>query len=245
MSRPASISRVITETSEKTLEVNVLGAISRYIEVNYERQVRIIAPTQNQELVLGYDEMVELFHGYTVFLQFKRPYPYPSNGKNNDSAKFVLDTRQMQTLLSNFRPNEAFYVLVPLPTTAEFLTNLSNLLTAGIVVDVYDIPRRNKVSQKTRTVRMSKPNATSKSIRIADPREFEDITTTSTLETLCTRMYNGEFGVGNMKEMFSAAADQRQYDIRWRLKLKSKGIYLLHLSGYDSPYRRKTEAHNL
>lgn len=207
----------IHETSERTIENNVLIDLSNWIRFHLHRQVTIISPTQRQERFFGFDDIIEgLPPGITVALQFKRPYPYDSRRLSN-FAKFIIDTSQLQILLGHFNTREAYYVFVPFPTTNEVISNRSNLLNAGVIVDVHDVPNATKTTQRTRVVRVPKSSLTP-SITIADPRKFEEANSKS-LKQWCNSLENKNFFKG-----ISYARDRR------KKPLKIRNIYYLHIS---------------
>lgn len=208
----------INETSEKTVETNILADISLWIRFFLHRQVTIISPTQWQERNLGFDEIIEgLPSGITMALQFKRPYPYSSTRFSN-FARFSIDTNQLQWLLGHFQPGEAYYVFVPFPTTREIINNRNNLLRSGVVVDVHHIPNARKTVQRTRTVRVSK-SSLSPSVMVADPRVFEETKAKSIIDW-CDTLRNRNFDRGEIIGL------QKNDD-----KSKAvKNLYYLHIS---------------
>ncbi len=162
----------IFETSEKTIEINVLADICNFLEHHFGWRVTVISPSQRQENFLGFDEILEgLPIGLIFALQFKKPYPYSSPRLQN-FAKFVLHTAQLQTLLRNFIRNEAFFVFLPLPFTEDIIRNRRQLLDITQTLDIYDVPNRTKTTQITRVTRVSRPPE-APIIAIADPRKFE------------------------------------------------------------------------
>ncbi len=207
----------IHKTSEKTIENNILADITNWIRSHLSRQVTIISPTQRQERGLGFDDLIEgLPPGLTVALQFKRPYSYDSSRYSN-FAKFIIDTSQLQILLSRFNPAEAYYVFVPLPTTHEVIVNRSNLLNIGVALDVYDVPNRTKTGQRTRVVRVTK-SALVPSVQIADPRKFESAKA-GTLKDWCYSLENRDF--------FKKGIRSRDKD---RKPSRIRDIYFIHIS---------------
>ena len=210
------------ETSEKTIENNVLSDISNFIQNKMHRQVTIISPTQKEELTLGFDDIIEgLPPGCTLAFQFKRPYPYSSK-RHSNFAKFVINTLQLQTLLGNFFQGEAFYVFVPLPTTQEIVRNRSNLLALSLALDIYDVPKRTKTTQKTRVVRVTK-SSLSPNLEIADPRKFDKVEKVLTLENICNL-------VGNMELGRNTATHKNRPDAIERKAIRVKGIHYIHVS---------------
>lgn len=187
----------LRETSEKTTEINVLSDVTSFIEQHSQRKVTIIAPTQNDEKDLGFDEIIEdLPFGRTIALQFKRPYCLPSI---KECTRFYIDTNQLGKLLDNFSPREAYYVFVPYPFTSDFIHNRLSLLHDSITVDPYDIPNARKTSQQTRTLRYyhnvcARGRCVSR-IEIADPRVYESVEKTNAVMTICKRLIEGEIGV--------------------------------------------------
>jgi len=212
----------IDETSEKTIENNVLADFSNWIHFHLHRQVTIISPTQRQEKSIGFDDIIEgLPAGLIVAFQFKRPYSYSSTRYSN-FAKFIMNTSQLQILLSHFNPTEAYYVFVPLPTTREVIMNRSNLLNIAKCLDVYDIPNRTKTSQHTRVVRVAK-SSLFPSVEIADPRKFESANAKS-LKDWCFSLQNKDF----IKK-----PDERVDEYREPIRMRD--IYFIHISAehYD------------
>ena len=207
---------LIHETSEKTIETNVLADISNWIHYHWHRQVTIISPTQRQEPNLGFDDIVEgLPPGITRVLQFKRPYSYDSRRLSN-FAKFIIDTSQLQVLLGHFNPGEAYYVFVPLPTTNEVIRNRPNLLRIGAALDVYNVPNATKTTQRTRIARVAK-SSLAPSVEIADPREFESANAKS-LKEWCASLD---------RDFFKRFKDESR---KKRGSLKIRNIYFIHIS---------------
>lgn len=188
----------LRETSEKTTEINTMSDVTSFIQRISGRKVTIIAPTQNDEKDLGFDEIIEdLPSGQVAAFQFKRPYNTPSIP---NCSRFYLDTQQLQKLLNNFSPREAFYVLVPFPFNSDFIQNRRNLLCEAMAVDPHDIPNPRKTSQKSRTIRYYRRGISitgnfSTEIRVADPRVYETISKTSNLERLCKLLMEEEAGI--------------------------------------------------
>jgi hypothetical protein len=211
----------IYDTSERTIEANVLADIVYFIQHNFARRVTVISPTQNQEVVLGFDASFEgLPAGRVLCLQFKRPHAYHS-GENADFARFYIDTNQQQTLLGNFGPGEAYYVFVPLPEVREVVANRANLLQIGVALDIYGVPNPGKTSQKSRTVKVAK-NPLVPGVRVADPGVYEEASELYTLDQLCKKV--GDDG---------ATAGIREVS-RDRMKLKlgrrTNNSYLIHVT---------------
>lgn len=206
----------IDETSEKTIENNVLIDLSNFIQRHLHRQVTIISPTQRQEKSLGFDDIIEgLPPGITRVFQFKRPYPYESKTFSN-FAKFIIDTSQLQVLLSRFNPSEAYFIFVPLPTTREVIRNRPNLLNIGVSLDVYNVPNPTKIAQRTRVVRVSK-SSLSPSVQVADPRKFEPASAKS-LKDWCLSL-----------DRIFVDKSYRSQD-KERKPLKIRNLYFIHIS---------------
>lgn len=121
------------KTSEKTIEVNVLHDLATCLEENFK--ITIIAPTQNEESKLGYDEIFSnLPSGRILALQFKRP-----EERNESEANFHISIPQLDTLRRNFRnKNEAFYLFSPFPTIDQFKNARKNLLESSSIVEIHD-----------------------------------------------------------------------------------------------------------
>jgi hypothetical protein len=213
----------IRETSEKTIEINTLSDVSSFIERFSRRKVTIICPTQNDEKHLGFDEIIEdLPSGQVVAFQFKRPLP---TQRDPTCTRFILDTKQLQKLLDNFYPAEAYYVFVPYPLNADIVLNRNRLLQDADAVDAHDIPRARKISQGTRTVRHyrrvdSHGNHYSE-IEVTDPRTYEKIEKKNNLEDLTKRLIEGKVGIRLAEDM---PRKERKKEIRLRK------LYYLHLA---------------
>lgn len=206
----------IHETSEKTIENNILADLSNWIHHRLHRQVTIISPTQRQEKNLGFDDIIEgLPPGITKVLQFKRPYPYDSRRLSN-FAKFIIDTSQLQVLLGHFNPGEAYYVFVPLPTTNEVIRNRSSLLRIGMALDIHNVPHAMKTTQRTRVVRVAKSTLTP-SLEVADPRKFEPANAKSLKDWTASLD----------RDFFKNFKDESR---KKRGSLKIRNIYFIHIS---------------
>lgn len=124
-----------------------------------------------------------------MVLQFKKPHSYSSKKKSN-FVRFIIETGQLQVLLNNFKPGEAFYVFVALSQIKEIINNRHNLLKFGIALDIYDVPQLHK----TRVARMAKSGLVPK-LEVADPRKFQDATNLIPLENLCNQFVTGHKGI--------------------------------------------------
>jgi len=101
--------------------------------------------------------------------------------------------------LNIFLPQEAYYVFVPYPLNVDLVKNRRNLLRDRVTVDVYNIPKRRKTGQKTRTVRCFPPVVTLqgqfyRKLEIADPRKFETIKKVDSLENLAEKLIERKIG---------------------------------------------------
>ena len=177
----------LTSTSERTAEINVLADIISELRDTFNVEVTVISPSQPQEADLGFDELLHgLPRGIIKVIQFKKPHPYSAHHLSN-FARFYIDTMQLQILLGNFRPTQAYYAFLPLPTTIEIITNRVHLLDIGTMLDIYDVPRRTKTSQITRTVRVSKIPFDDH-VEVADPRKFEKAKHATTIKNWCKNL---------------------------------------------------------
>ena len=208
----------IQETSEKTVEVNVLNEMAAYLVKRTRAVPTFIAPTQNMEDTLGFDEYIRgLPNGILVCLQFKRPFPLnrPAN-----YVRFLLDTSQLQTLLGNFQRNQVFYVFSPIPFVYDVSGMRRRLLRISLAVDPHNIPNARKTTQKTRTVRMSR---TGFDISIADPREYQSVHNVLSLGRLCNAMLSKDAGIRVNEET-------KEKGIWKERKVLPRKLYLFHLS---------------
>lgn len=187
----------LTETSEKTVEINTCSDLTSLIERRSRRRVTIISPTQQDERHLGFDEIIEgLPSGQVLALQFKRPYAMK---RPRHCVRFIIDTSQLRTLVNIFLPQEAYYVFVPYPLNVDLVKNRRNLLRDRVTVDVYNVPKRRKTGQKTRTVRCFPSVVTlqgrfHRKLEIADPRKFETIKKVDSLENLAEKLIERKIG---------------------------------------------------
>jgi hypothetical protein len=217
----------LRETSEKTTEINTLSDISSFIERISRRKVTIICPTQNDEKDLGFDEIIEeLPAGQLVAFQFKRPL---ATRRDPTCTRFVLDTEQLQKLLDNFYPTEAYYVFVPYPLNADIVLNRNRLLLDADTVDAYDIPHGRKTIQGTRTVRHyrhidAQGNYLSE-IEVTDPRTYEKVEKKHSLQDLAKRLVEGEIGV-------KLAEDVPKKERKKKIRLRK--LYYVHLASRES-----------
>jgi len=168
------------------------------IERSSGRRVTIISPTQRDEKLYGFDEIIEgMPAGQVVAFQFKRPYAMK---RPKHCVKFILNTGQLQSLLNIFHPQQAFYVFAPFPLNRALIRNRKNLLRDTITLDVHNVPKGRKTSQKTRTVRCYPPHFTlrgriHRTLRIADPRKFETVKKVDSLENLTEKLIERKIGL--------------------------------------------------
>jgi len=211
----------IFETSEKTVENNILADITNVFQQSFHRQITIISPTQRQERFLGFDDILDgLPPGLTYAFQFKRPHAYPSR-KFSDFVKFTIHTRQLQTLFNHFLPGEAFYIFLPLPLTQEIILNRRNLLNIGMALDIYRIPNPTKITQHTRAVRVTRPHLPP-NIEIADPGIFETVKA-ETLKEWC-------INVGNKKLRKRKVTNEFRFLKKGKKFPKLRDIHYIHIS---------------
>ena len=188
----------LTETSEKTTEINTLSDLTKLIESLSRSRVTIISPTARDERYFGFDEIVEgLPAGQVLAFQFKRPL---SMKRPPHCVRFIIDTWQLRTLLNSFFPQEAYYVFVPYPLNSDMIKNRKNLLRDTIAVDIYNIPKGRKTRQKTRTVRyygrvLTLTGRPSGMLKIADPRKFETVKKVDSLENLAKKLVERKIGL--------------------------------------------------
>jgi hypothetical protein len=217
----------LSETSEKTTEINTLSDLASFIERFSRRKVTIICPTQNDEKHLGFDEIIEeLPAGQVVAFQFKRPLP---TRRDPACTRFILDTEQLQSLLDNFYPAEAYYVLVPYPLNADIVLNRNTLLQDADTVDAYDIPHGRKVSQGTRTIRhyrrVDAHGNRNSEIEVTDPLTYETIERKRSLQDLAKRFMEGEIGIRHGENV--PKKEQKK-------KIRLRKLYYVHLSSQES-----------
>jgi len=207
----------LTSTSERTAEINVLADIISELRDTFNVEVAVISPSQPQEANLGFDELLHgLPRGIIRVIQFKKPHPYNAHHLSN-FARFYIDTMQLQILLGNFRPTQAYYAFLPLPTTIEIITNRAHLLDIGTMLDIYDVPRRNKTTQITRTVRVSK-TAFDDHVEIADPRKFEEAKHAKTIRKWCKSLSRKDLREGHYP------FDEKKKKLKF-----VKGLHYLHI----------------
>lgn len=187
----------LTETSEKTIEINILSDLTSSIEKLSGRRVTVISPTAQDERNLGFDEIIEgLPPGQGIAFQFKRPFVMK---RPRHCVRFTIDTRQLRTLLNIFLPQEAHYVFTPYPLNRDIVKNRMNLLRDTTSVDIYDVPKGRKSIQKTRTVRYYTGGITitgrsSRMLKIADPGKFEKIKKVNSLEDIAGKLVERKIG---------------------------------------------------
>jgi hypothetical protein len=213
----------LRETSEKTIEINTLSDLTSLIERVSKRRVTLISPTQADEQRLGFDEIVEgLPAGQGVAFQFKRPY---SMNLPHPCVKFTIDVQQLQTLLNNFLPHEAYYVFVPYPFNNDVINNRRNILQDAVAVDVYGIPKGRKTTQLSRTLRYTplSPYTMSQDLQITDPRTYEKIRETDSLKNIVEKIVEGEVG---FKVPLS---EKRKAQVKEK-KLRSRKLFYVHVA---------------
>jgi len=181
----------LTETSEKTIEVNTLSDLTILIQSLSGRKVTIVSPTSRDERKLGFDDLIEgLPPGRLLAFQFKRPLSM----RRPNCARFLVDTDQMRALLDNFLPRQVYYVFVPYPMNSAIIRNRRSLLQDAVGVDVYNFPNARKISKGSRTVRYCRARS-SYSLVITDPRTYEKIETGESLESLARKFSGRQIGM--------------------------------------------------
>ena len=209
----------LTETSEKTVEINVLSDFTNLIESLCGKRITIISPTAKDEKDLGFDEIIEdLPPGRVIAFQFKRPFLMKSRP---DYVRFVINTRQLQNLLKNFYPNEAYYVFAPYPQSRDIAINRRTLLHGTKAVDVYDIPNGQKITQRTRTVRCHRLDGGS--MEITDPFVYQPIEKVRSLDDLANKLIKKQIG---FKVPLS---EKRKKKIKLE-KIRVRKLFYIHLS---------------
>ena len=178
---------MLDKTSEKTVEVNVLHDLANCLEENYK--ITIIAPTQNEELDFGFDELFSnLPSGRILALQFKRP-----EERNNSEANFHISMPQLRTLKANFpNRNEAFHLFSPFPTIDQFRNTRQNLLESSSIVEIHDGALNTHTQQKTRTVVVNMAVPTT--ARVTEHGSFSHITQIQRASELCPGITEEEWG---------------------------------------------------
>jgi hypothetical protein len=214
----------LTETSEKTIEINTLSDLTSLIERISGRRVTVISPTAKDERHLGFDEIIEgLPPGQGMAFQFKRPLAMKRSAY---CVRFTVDTAQMQNLLNNFYQHEAYYIFVPYPQNSDIVRNRRNLLQDALAVDVYNIPKARKTRQESRTVRYYKVHTLrglSKTLKISDPLTYEAIEEVDGLENLTRKLVEREIGFK------LPLSEERKEEIK-RKKIHLRKLFYLHLS---------------
>lgn len=214
----------LSRTSEKTLEINVLNEFAAFTRFRYRRLVTLIAPTQPEEDRLGFDEIVEgLPPGRIVAIRFKRPY----ETKRGNFVRFSVDTAQLNKLAGRFGRHQAYLFLTPLPRNHQVIARRRRLLNWTLGIDIYDIPRLTKTSQKTRTVRVrvggSPPSAGD--VEIADPRRYESINNVANAAHLVDSIAEGESGI-DVKEITVSSSNLP----RQKPGIGVHKLYFIHVS---------------
>jgi hypothetical protein len=212
----------LSETSEKTLEINVLNELAAYVWSCFRLTLTIIAPTQSDEDRLGFDEIMEgLPSGRVLAVQFKRPYEMV---RPRDAVRFYLDTRQLNTLASNFSKRQAYLFLTPLPKNSQVVANRLSLLKRTVALDIFDIPNLWKMSQQTRTLRVytHKTLTSRPCVEIADPRRYEPVGNISNAVEVARMVSQGEAGLEVVHQALSSGRRGEKRLVRVRK------LYYLH-----------------
>jgi hypothetical protein len=179
---------MLDKTSEKTVEVNVLHDLATCLEEN-NFKITIVAPTQNEELDLGFDEIFSnLPSGRILALQFKRP-----EERNDTETNFHISIPQLRTLRHNFpNRNEAFYLFSPFPTIDQFRNARQNLLESSSIVEIHDGALNTNTRQQTRTVVVNITNPLRS--KVTDHGSFSHITPIQMASELCPGINEQQWG---------------------------------------------------
>ena len=181
----------LKNTSEKTVEINVLHELISCLENGLKKSITAFAPTQLEEKELGFDEIIDgLPPGRILALQFKRPQEH-STGV--DFAKFSINSDQLRTLLQKFpHTGQAFYVFSSFPTTEEFVRERKQLMQRTVAVDIHDFEPFSGTRQLRSTVKIEKRTC---DVRIAHNRTYHQIMKKYTMKSLCENLAGCKIGM--------------------------------------------------
>lgn len=214
----------LRETSERTLEFNVLNELAAYLWMMSRLTLTVISPTQVEEDTLGFDDIVEgLPPGKVLAVQFKRPKQMI---RLKNAVRFTLDTLQLNNLARNSGRGEAYMLLAPLPLNQQVVNYRRRLLTVTIAIDVFDVPNLTKTAQRTRTVRVY-PSVKPARVEIADPKRYQAIDAFSTVAELGKRISSKDIGI-------DVSAGEKGHDVLKKIGVRK--LYYLHIGraeGHD------------
>jgi len=178
-------------TTEKSVEVNILRHLANCLEERTRRQITVLSPSQLLEESIGYDDILHgLPRGWVIAIQFKRPEEF-----NRDFAKFKINVRQLNILHRLFPPENAFYFLSPFPTHLEFIHEQPRILQRSYAVDahlMHHIITTRLPSVQTRTIRVHKFR---NEVLFSGNRRRRLIHTPFDIEWFCRRFANNKIGI--------------------------------------------------
>jgi hypothetical protein len=225
---------LLDKTSEKTVEVNVLHDLATCLERN-NFKITIVAPTQNEELDLGFDEIFsDLPSGKILALQFKRP-----EERNNIEANFHISIPQLRTLRHNFpNRNEAFYLFSPFPTIDQFRNARQNLLESSSIVEIHDGALNTHTRQQSRTVVVNMTNPIRS--KVTDHGSFSHITQIQRASELCPGINEQRWG----RKFNNPSKDKDENGSNDRDNGSDEGSSITKTSRRGRKGKKKTESSN-
>lgn len=212
---------LVTKTSEKTIEVNILHDLCKCLESKGKR-VTIISPTQREENKLGFDDMFEgLPAGRVLALQFKRP-----SGKDSSQVKFHIPKYQLGTLLRHFSNiAEAYYVFSPFPKVNEISNHRDSFLSESYILDIQSKFLKNFSKTQSMTLKIEKAPVTK--FYVIDNRISYHITNLQSASTLCPQLIAEKIGrVFNIQKIEKWISENK---IKEHDRIPSKTTYI-HVS---------------
>ena len=141
---------ILSTTSERTTEVNLMCDISLLIRQQFKTNVTIISPTRSEKDEQQLGPQI-LRNGRIMAFQFKKPISYTSD-RNDNHTKFIIKTAQHYDLLKTFKLKEAYYIFVALNNINEIISNRNDFIKYCIALDIHKIPIDITLNQRTRVI---------------------------------------------------------------------------------------------
>jgi len=215
-------------TTEKSVEVNILRHLANCLERETHRQITVLSPSQLLEESIGYDDILHgLPRGWVIAIQFKRPKEL-----SPDYARFKINISQMNVLCRLFPTNNAFYIFSPFPTHLEFIHAQPRILKRSYAVDAH-ILNRFLPDGVIRTIRVHK----SKNEILFSGNRLAKIThNPPNVESFCRRFASHKigsktgspFGKGDFPDFKENYPYYKKSFKKYHLKLKD--VFYMHMT---------------
>ncbi len=194
---------MLAHTSEQMVYVNLIAGMIADFSRKTGRQVSVLAPTTGEERSLGFDGLFSgLSQGFLIALQFKRPYPHPT-----DIAKFTVTKDQCHRLAGWGSLMAGLYVLCPYVSVTDFLNAGRLTLAHSAFVDCRVVWNSwTGKGKQSRTITYEQPVGSGVT-KITDPWTYDELPS-QTWDDIIARVQTRDVPLLSREEREQRSADQ-------------------------------------